>query len=69
MKIPLGKGRNLSIDKTGAMYQTNRPGGRNLYSTKGSNFRIVKGGRNPEANSEALAKKKNCKCGKKPCEC
>lgn len=44
MRIPLGKGRNISIDRTGLMYQTNRSGGRNYYLTKGG-FSV--GGKNP----------------------
>ena len=58
MKIPLGKGRNLSIDKSGAMYQTNHEGGRNLYFTKSSGFKkIVKGGINQK--HEALESKRS----------
>ena len=48
MVIPLGKSRNLTLDKTGAMYQTAKKGESNRYLIHkgGLKFSYSKGGEN-----------------------
>ena len=49
IRIPLGKGRRLNIDKTGLMYQTNHEGGRNRYFTRNDGkFSYASGAKNPK---------------------